>query len=127
MTELTVSAVDVIFGHRQVVSGASLQVKPGELVALLGPNGAGKTMLLRAILGIIKRSRGKVRVGGDDPAELPAGERARRIAYLPQSRPLAWPIRVRDLVALGRFAHGSSPDRLNRDNAAALENISILQ
>ncbi len=122
MTELTVSTIDVAFGQRQVVIDASLQVKPGELVALLGPNGAGKTMLLRAILGLIRRSRGNVRVGGDDPAQLPAAERARRIAYLPQSRPLAWPIRVRDLVALGRFAHGSSPDRLNQENAAAVEN-----
>ncbi len=121
MTELVLCDVDVTLGRHEVVRGVSLRVAPGELVALLGPNGAGKTMLLRAVLGLVERSRGTVRAGGDDPARLPAAERARRIAYLPQSRPLAWPVRVRDVVALGRFAHGASPGRLGGEDAASVE------
>ena len=121
MTELVLRDVDVTVGQHKVVCGASLRVAPGELVALLGPNGAGKTMLLRAVLGLVKRSGGTVRAGGDDPARLPASERARRLAYLPQSRPLAWPVRVRDVVALGRFAHGASPGRLGGEDAASVE------
>ena len=121
MPELLAHDIDVTLGGREVLRGASVRVEPGEVVALLGPNGAGKTMLLRAVLGLVKRSRGEVRADGDDPARLPAAERARRLAYLPQSRPLAWPVRVRDMVALGRFAHGASPGRLNGRDAAAVE------
>ena len=121
MAELAARGVSVTLGGHRILHDASLRLAPGELVALLGPNGAGKTTLLRALLGLVQRSGGRVRIGGDDPARLPASERARRIAYLPQSRPLAWPIRVRDVVALGRFAHGASLGRLRGADAAAVE------
>ena len=121
MADLAACGVSVTLGGHQILRNASLRLAPGELVALLGPNGAGKTTLLRALLGLVQRSGGRVRIGGDDPARLPASERARRIAYLPQSRPLAWPIRVRDVVALGRFAHGASIGRLRGADAAAVE------
>jgi iron complex transport system ATP-binding protein len=112
MPELAVDRLCVALGGRPVVRGASWRMRGGELVALLGANGAGKTTALRAVLGLASRSGGKVRVGGDDPARMPPSERARRIAYLPQIRPLAWPVRVRDVVALGRFAHGATLGRL---------------
>ena len=121
MADLAACGVSVTLGGHRILHDASLRLGPGELVALLGPNGAGKTTLLRAMLGLVQRSGGRVRIGGDDPARLPASERARRIAYLPQFRPLAWPIRVRDVVALGRFAHGASIGRLRGADAAAVE------
>ena len=121
MADLAACGVSVTLGGHRILHDVSLRLAPGELVALLGPNGAGKTTLLRALLGLVQRSGGRVRIGGDDPARLPASERARRIAYLPQSRPLAWPIRVRDVVALGRFAHGASIGRLRGADAAAVE------
>ncbi len=121
MPDLTVCGLSVALGGQTVVVDASLRVGPGELVALLGANGAGKTTLLRGLLGSVPRTGGSVVIGGDDPAQLAAAERARRIAYLPQVRPLAWPIRVRDLVALGRFAHGVALGRLRTVDAAAVE------
>ena len=121
MTDLAARGVSVTLGGHEILHDASLRVAPGELVALLGPNGAGKTTLLRAMLGLVRRSGGRVRIGGDDPARLSASERARRIAYLPQSRPLAWPIRVRDVVVLGRFAHGVSIGQLRGADAVAVE------
>ena len=121
MSELTVAGLSVTLNRREIVCEASLQVHSGELVALLGANGAGKTTLLRALLGLTRRNGGSVSMDGDDPAHLGASERARRIAYLPQMRPLAWPIRVRDLVALGRFAHGAVLGRLSSVDAAAVD------
>lgn len=111
MPDLTASGVSVALDGRTIVDQASLRVGSGELVALLGANGAGKTTLLRGVLGLLPRAGGSVLMGDGDPARLSASERARRIAYLPQIRPLAWPIRVRDLVALGRFAHGAALGR----------------
>lgn len=121
MTDLAVGGLSVALGGRTVVAEASLKVARGEMVVLLGANGAGKTTLLRGLLGMAPRTAGAVTIGGDDPAQLRAEERARRIAYLPQIRPLAWPIRVRDLVALGRFAHGVALGRLSPLDAAAVE------
>ena len=123
MAELSIREIAVTLARRAVLQDVSLQAAPGEMVVVLGPNGAGKTVLLRAVLGLVQRDGGSVTAGGDDPAHLPAAERARRIAYLPQSRPLAWPVRVRDVVALGRFAHGASPGRLGGEDAAAVERM----
>lgn len=118
--DLAVDGLRASLGGRAVVRGASWRLAEGELVALLGANGAGKTTALRAVLGLIPRAGGAVRVGGDDPARMPPSARARLVAYLPQARPLAWPVRVRDVVALGRFAHGAAPGRLGGADAAAV-------
>lgn len=118
--DLTVSGLCVELGGRTIVQDASWRLAAGELVALLGANGAGKTTVLRAVLGLTPRAAGMVIIGGEDPAAMPPADRARRIGYLPQARPLAWPVRVRDVVALGRFAHGATLGRLSGADAEAV-------
>jgi iron complex transport system ATP-binding protein len=72
------------------------QSRSGRVRGLIGPNGAGKTTLLRAALGLLPAS------GTSSLAALPADQRARAAAFLPQSREIAWPMPVSALVALGR-------------------------
>ncbi|MEM6586401.1 MAG: ABC transporter ATP-binding protein [Pseudomonadota bacterium] len=119
-TDLTLKAKDAV-----LVEAASWSLKPGEFVALLGPNGAGKTSLLRASLGLETPTSGSARLGGDDTNDLIPATRARRLAYLPQIRPLAWPNTVRDVVALGRFAHGAALGRLGTKDAEAVDRAII--
>ncbi|MEM1105555.1 MAG: ABC transporter ATP-binding protein [Pseudomonadota bacterium] len=121
MTELIVSSLSVQVNQAVLVDGASFTLAPGEFVALLGPNGAGKTSLIRASLGLDAPSGGGARLSGEDTRTLSPGDRARRVAYLPQIRPLAWPNRVRDVVALGRFSHGAAMGRLRGADAAAVD------
>lgn len=121
MAELLTQNLSVKAGPTTLVSDASLRLVPGELVALLGPNGAGKTSLLKAALGLEKRSAGLATLDGSDSGKLSPIERARRVAYLPQQRPLAWPNTVRDVVALGRYAYGAAPGRLSAKDAAAVD------
>lgn len=111
----------VTLGGRFVVRRVSLSVTPGEVVALLGPNGAGKTTLMRAALGLVPLSAGRVSLGGAEPARLAARERALRAAYLPQRANAVWPISVEALVALGRFAYGMPLDRLSCTDQAAVD------
>ena len=49
---------------RTVLEEVNLEVKEGDFLGLIGPNGGGKTTLLRAILGLVKPSRGRVAVFG---------------------------------------------------------------
>ncbi len=119
MTTLALRGLRVEVGGRAILEGATLTLRTGEFVALFGPNGAGKTTLLRAALGILRRAGGEARLDDRDIARFRPAERARRVAYLPQQRPLAWPNRVRDVVALGRFAFGASPSRLGTEDAEA--------
>jgi iron complex transport system ATP-binding protein len=99
MNVLTVKNLSVTLRSRPVIRDVSFEIKPGEFVGLLGPNGAGKTSLMRAALGLIRAS------GCSSLAEMPAADRARAVAWMPQSREIAWPVPVERLVMLGRLPH----------------------
>ncbi len=101
---LTAQKLSVRYATRPVLHETSLALAVGELVGLVGPNGAGKSTLLRALAGLTAAS-GRVRVDDVPIERLAARERARRIAYVPQAPPVHWPMRVRELVALGRLPH----------------------
>ncbi len=121
MVELVLSNVGVAIQGRRILEDVNLKIGAGEFVVLLGANGAGKTTLLRAALGLTPLASGQVRLDGADPALLKPAARARKAAYLPQTRPLAWPLLVRDVVALGRFAHGAGIGKLKGRDAEAVE------
>ena len=125
MTELAVSDMTLMAKTIALVEAASFRLAPGELVVLLGPNGAGKTSLLRGALGLQKPASGVAALDGVNTSALSAMQRARNLAYLPQIRPLAWPNRVRDVVALGRFSHGAALGRLKGADADAVERAII--
>lgn len=121
MTELLATDITLRVKDAPLVENASFRLQPGELVALLGPNGAGKTSLIRASLGLQRPTSGQATLDGNDTARMSPIDRARHLAYLPQTRPLAWPSRVRDVVALGRFSHGAAPGRLGPADSAAVD------
>jgi iron complex transport system ATP-binding protein len=117
---LLVEAASLSIKEAALLDRASLSLRPGELVVLLGPNGAGKTSLLRVALGLSRPDFGTAALNGADPTGMTPGQRARLVTYLPQMRDLAWPIRVRDVVALGRFAFGAAPARLGEADQLAV-------
>lgn len=120
MSELVFDQVSVRLGGQPALAGVSLTLRPGQCVGLIGPNGAGKTTLLRAGVGLIRPDDGSIRLDGQDPACMPPLQRARQVAYLAQSRPLAWPMRVAAVVALGRFSYGAGLGPLGTADAAAV-------
>ena len=97
-----------------------LTLAAGERVAILGPNGAGKSSLLRRIAGL-ERGAGRIELEGRPIEDFDAPARARRIAYLPQARSIAWPLPVEKIVALGRLPLGADPDRPGPDDCRAIE------
>lgn len=99
---------DVAFRYaarRFAMQGVSLDVAPGELVALLGPNGSGKSTLVRLVMRLLTPHAGSIRLDGDDLATLPAGELARRVAYVPQETQVAFGFTALETVLTGRSPH----------------------
>jgi iron complex transport system ATP-binding protein len=95
--------VTVDYGTRRALGGVSATVVRGEMVALLGPNGAGKSTLLRAVTGA--RHEGQVLIDDVPLGEYDRATLARRVAVVPGQSRVAFPLRVEELVALGRIPH----------------------
>lgn len=125
MAEIALSNLSVALNGRAVLRDVSLRIGAGECVALLGANGAGKSTLLRAAVGLALPQAGTARLNGEDPALMAPAARARVASYLPQARALAWPLLVRDVVALGRFAHGGNLGQLRGPDRDAVERALI--
>ncbi|WP_306250517.1 ABC transporter ATP-binding protein [Parvularcula sp. IMCC14364] len=117
MVDLKLDSVSARKAEQFVLKEVSLTQTAGQLTAIIGPNGAGKTSLLEAILGLLPIAAGSVCIDSQPVKEVPHTDLAKLIAYLPQARPLAWPLRVIDTVAMGRFAWGGTMGRLSLDDA----------
>jgi ABC-type branched-subunit amino acid transport system ATPase component/branched-subunit amino acid ABC-type transport system permease component len=74
---LVVHDVQVKFGGIAALAGASIEVRPGEIVGLIGPNGAGKTTLMNTVSGLVRPDSGSVRLFGHEMARRPPDVRAR--------------------------------------------------
>ena len=104
MTRLLIDSLFVRHGSATLVDGVSAEIGQGELFGLIGPNGAGKSSLLRAVAQLLPH-QGAIRLDGTPLAALSPRQRATRLAYLAQGDHAAWPLTVRDFVALGRLPH----------------------
>jgi iron complex transport system ATP-binding protein len=115
MTLLEVKNLSVTLRNRSVFQEVSFGTGTGEFVGLIGPNGAGKTSLMRAALGLLPHS------GTSNLAQLNTRERARAVAWMPQSREIAWPVSVERIVALGRLPHLAVGQRLPAQDQALVD------
>ena len=92
-------------GSRNAVDGVSFLVPRGHLTALAGPNGSGKSSIVRALLRRADILRGGVTIDDREVSTLSYAQLARLVAVVPQREEAAFPARVRDYVALGRYPH----------------------
>ncbi|MEV5548076.1 thiol reductant ABC exporter subunit CydD [Streptomyces sp. NPDC052309] len=107
------------------VSDVSLTVAPGETVALVGPSGAGKSTLLGVLLGFVRPTEGRVRIGGADLADVDPVEWHARVAWVPQ-RPHLFAGTIAENVRLARpDADDAAVWRALRD-AGALDFVDAL-
>ena len=96
---LRLENIGVRLGGRQILSGVSFSVAPGQFTGLIGPNGAGKTTLLRVILGLTPPTEGRVLLNSSPKTRQGGG----LIGYVPQKLAIDqdMPLRARDVVGLG--------------------------
>ena len=117
------------YGTHQVLRNISLEVPDGTLVNVLGPNGTGKSTLFRCILGLYTSYHGTIIVNGKDISKLNIRERAREMAFIPQSHKPVYDYDVVDVVLMSSGAGSGaffSPKRTHVDRALeALDRVGI--
>jgi branched-chain amino acid transport system ATP-binding protein len=101
---LELRSVDAGYGSFQALFGVNLDVRGGEAVGVIGPNGAGKTTLMRVISGLIRPTRGSIRMEGTDVVTTPAHRIVGLgIAHVPENRRLFPRLTVEDNLKMGAF------------------------
>jgi branched-chain amino acid transport system ATP-binding protein len=120
--------VEVVFGGLHALKGISLDAYPGRITGLIGPNGAGKTTLFNVITSMIKPSRGRVRVGGDDITTTPPYRIARRGVARTFQTPRGFPsLSVIDnvLIALGDPSERLIPSLIGKKFSSRLRERAV--
>jgi lipopolysaccharide export system ATP-binding protein len=96
---LLAQGLERYYGKWRVVNDVSMNVRRGEVVGLLGPNGAGKTTSFYMIVGLLRPTRGRILLDGDDITSEPMYRRARRgLGYLSQEPSIFRRLTVRENV-----------------------------
>jgi branched-chain amino acid transport system ATP-binding protein len=120
---LDLDRVTVSYGGVRAVSGVSLVVPDGSIVALLGANGAGKTTILRAISGLLPIDGGRIRFGGRRINGWSPHRIARaRLLHVPEGRGIFPSLTVRANLMMA----GSALDDSSEVEAKATELFPVL-
>jgi iron complex transport system ATP-binding protein len=106
---------------RPALDKVNLQVAAGDLYAIIGPNGSGKSTLLKLLLGALRPQGGDVFYGGRRVAGWNRRALAQQIGVVPQGEEMAFPITVREMVAMGRYPHLGVLGRAGPEDRAAIE------
>ncbi len=99
-TVLQIKDLTVAYQNNVVLQNVNLSIPSGNLVGIIGPNGAGKSTLLNAIMHLIPKIEGEVKIKGESLKTI-----RKQVAFIPQRDSVDWnfPISVLDLVLMGRY------------------------
>lgn len=129
MHAVAIEELDFSYAGQPVLENICLSIGRGKTLGLIGPNGGGKTTLIRLLLGLVRPSRGEIRVGGLPPTQ--AVRRGDVIGYLPQNpqAPGSLPLTARQVVRLGLAGKTGLLQRHSRDDLefadSLLERVGI--
>lgn len=90
---------------KKILQNIHLQFEPGKIHMILGPNGSGKTSLLKIASGQIDNYQGKVLYDQKSIREIDLSELAKFRGYLSQQNNIPFPLKVSELVSMGRYPH----------------------
>ncbi|MCA9836503.1 MAG: ABC transporter ATP-binding protein [Trueperaceae bacterium] len=104
MSVLEVSELELSYGGIRALKGVSLSLEEGQITVLLGANGAGKTSLLKAISGLVKPSKGEIKLWGESSLGWPAYRiTSLGVAHVPEGRGIFAGLSVRENLQIGGF------------------------
>jgi branched-chain amino acid transport system ATP-binding protein len=100
---LEVEGLHAHYGRAHILQGVTLHAAQGEVVALLGRNGAGKSTTMKAIMGLVRPTGGRVRFQGQDVTGREPFEIARiGLGYVPEERRIFTELSVMENLDVGR-------------------------
>jgi len=122
---LTVAEADLSWnGDRPVLTGVSVEARPGEILAVTGTSGAGKTTLLSAMAGLLPPAVGRVLVDGE-----PVRDRDHAVGLgvvlIPQDNGLAAILTAAENISVAVIATGGTPAEARRRTAEALDPLGL--
>ncbi len=122
MTDNLLEMCSVFSGYSgfEVLRGVDLSLNRGECVVLAGKNGSGKSTLFKTILSSVPLYSGKITICGADSLEISDAERAKRVAYIPQTKAVP-DVTAGKLALFGRFPYLKYPRRYGDDDFRAAE------
>ncbi len=128
MAILDVKELKAGYGNGAVIEGISFSLEKGDLVSILGPNGSGKSTLVKALQRLLGDIAGAVTVNGADLFRMKRREIARQIAFVPQIFDVTFEFSVREVIAMGRYAHQSRLASLSSaDNRLVGDAMDLLE
>lgn len=103
-TVLELQDVDSGYGEIEVLKGISIAVQKKTIVSIIGANGAGKSTLLKTIFGVVRPTKGKIILAGDDVTQLLPIETLRRgVSYIPEGRSNFPGLTVQENLEMGAY------------------------
>ncbi len=111
---LSLSSVNAFYGNSCAVQNIDLEIKQGEFLSVIGRNGVGKTSLMRAIVGLMDRITGSIKLDGSEINNKKTHERAiAGIGYVPQGRGILPQFSVKENLTIGTFASHKRSNDIN--------------
>ena len=107
-TVIRCTDVAASYGRKQILHGVSLALDAGTVTAIIGPNGSGKSSLLKVLAGALPFSSGEVQLDGRSYHDIALRERARHVAFVPQTFAQTLPLTVVEALRIAQFPQGSS-------------------
>jgi manganese/zinc/iron transport system ATP- binding protein len=97
---LSIHDMTVAYHRKPVIWDIDYNAPPGKLVAIIGPNGAGKSTMINAVLNLVPKASGEVRIFGK-----PYAKQRSRVGYVPQRESVDWdfPVNALDVVVMGMY------------------------
>lgn len=112
---LEVQGLTAGYGPVTVLRGVDFRAGAGQITCLMGRNGVGKSTFLKALMGLVPATAGRIELDGVALQGLPAHEVPKRgLAYVPQGRRLFGPLTVAENLAVGGLVRGNDPAVLER-------------
>lgn len=118
---IDVKDISFSYGPVKVLKDVTFPIQRGDFLAIIGPNGSGKTTLIKIILGLLKPSKGRVRILGKCAEEF---DDWRKIGYVPQQATHIdpfFPASAKEVVAMEFLASKKFPGLTKREEELCLE------
>lgn len=118
---IEIAGLQAGYDHKIVINELDLKIPTGEFTMMIGANGCGKSTLLKTLCRILPARRGVITLNGTELKKQSSKEIARQMAVLPQHPSVPSGIRVKDLVAYGRFPYQSPMSGLGKHDLEMID------